>query len=164
MFPFALSSMESMSTWYRRKKEVKKAWCHGIRVGAALLIVAGIVCGILRHVHGFSLSEYGYIFFGLAGVLYVVDAWFGFSKDWVRFMMVSLAIEENINDFAFAWKGAELVGKEGNDDNDGAKYLALVKEYVDRCYGLMMAETKEWSDMFTNQRSAAENILKGGGG
>jgi len=149
---FTLATIESISGWYRRKKDVKKFFSRTIYAITALTILAGLTCGILGEIRGFNILPYGYIFFGAAGLLQLLDRWFAFSGDWHRFMLASLKLEKLLSGFALSWQAIDASG------GQTAQRVELARATVDSAYEIMLAETHEWIRATLSRRMRTTDI------
>ena len=153
--------------WYSRSSSSKKKGARTIRV---LSIILGTLAAILPTI-GELLPSFGINFeikagwtvvlLGVAGVLLLLDRFFGFTSGWMRYIVAELQLKQIKQEFELDWE-AERAGWEGNTPTKDqvVQMLARCKAFVSQINTIVRQETDVWVQEFQSTIKYLDESIK----
>jgi hypothetical protein len=153
----AVSSIE----WYQRKRGKKRLGSILTRTIAIALAGIGAICPLIEAALGkeWNLGNWGYVLIALAGVVFWVDRFLGFSTGWMRYIMAEMTLQRNLKQFQFQWTALQL---DQSVPDKLPKLIELSNKFVDQVDAIVIDETTAWVSEFQSNLSQIEKMVEKG--
>jgi len=160
----------SVINWYLTRKSGKRAAAQWLRRIAIILSTLAALGMVITAIH--AGKEWAEITGAGASALLVLaagfvafDRFFGFSSSWIRFILTSLRLQEELKNFQID------MNKLASNENEGfdkvlEKNLQRVQQAYDFLYSQLQIEANQWADEFRGHlnRSMSELAQEIGAG
>ncbi len=160
-----ISDAKAQADWYLRNKNENKTMSRSIRFFSILffglgglfpLIGAATDEGDLMH----GIADWGYISLALAGILIMLDKFFGFSSGWIRYITTEMEIRKKIKEFEMVWNIDTLGLDLSNLETEIAKVLLKgMKDFALLIDELVKQETNSWAMEFQSNISELQKAI-----
>ncbi len=153
----AVSSIE----WYQRKRGKKRLGSILTRTSAIALAGIGAICPLIEAALGkeWNLGNWGYVLIALAGLVFWVDRFLGFSTGWMRYIMAEMTLQRNLKQFQFQWTALQL---DLSVTDKLPKLIELSNKFVDQVDAIVIDETTAWVSEFQSNLSQIEKMVEKG--
>jgi hypothetical protein len=163
MFDRVMAIGRGAVAWYVTAKKSKRFWARQFRVlvillgaAAALLPTIGELLPQLLAVFGeadgagFRIpAGWTIVLLGLAGVLLLLDRFFGFSSAWVRYVATELQLTQMCDEFQMDWEAEKAVLKgEPPSQDQVAQMMAKCRAFATQVHNIVRDETRLWVQEF----------------
>lgn len=148
---YVVKEVQQAIDWYIEKRGGKRARAQLFRLAAILLTGLGGLIPLVGKLLATSEGNPGIdplwtaILVGVAGILLLLDKFFGFSSAWVRYVKAEQRISENLKGFrldyerlALGWEPPEPTVKQA------IECLALFRSVILTVDRIVQQETDEW--------------------
>lgn len=150
---------QSSIEWYQRKRGKKRLGSILTRTFAIVLAGIGAVCPLLEAAIGknWNLGNWGYVLIALAGIVFWMDRFLGFSTGWMRYIIAEMTLQRKLKQFQF-----DCAKLQSNPElkNKYPKLIELAKEFVDQVDAIVIDETTAWVTEFQSNLSQIEKMVK----
>jgi hypothetical protein len=164
--------------WYYRNKSRRSVTSQGLRFSAVVLSVLGGLVPVLVSVFGsrpewrwldhfenLRFGQLGYLFLAIAGGLFLLDKYFGYSTGWMRYIVAMQAIEKAREAFRLDW--AALSRRLSTTSPGTPEHTEAVERVVERVRSVILEvkeqterETQVWIQEFQTNLAQFEKDLK----
>jgi hypothetical protein len=166
LFNCAVKETNDSITWYELKRKPKQIGGQVLRVVAIILAgVAGIipVIGEIFQNDGRPIIAPGWatVALAIAGLLVLLDRFWGFTSAWVRFMRSQQDLSETLRRFQFEWEENKVEWENGQPTIVQAKaMIANCKTFVMEVHRIVRRETNLWASEFQNAVAIVDQSAK----
>jgi hypothetical protein len=176
LFACVVKEANDAITWYNVRRKPKQYGGQILRVGALIFAaIAGLV-PILGEIFQDSERRPGIapawatVALGVAGLLVLLDRFWGFTSAWVRFLLAQQELSEALRNFEFDWAKEKILwaGTEPNIPQATAMIVSS-KTFILQVHAIVRRETNLWASEFQNaitmvdQTAKAEDQNRGAG-
>jgi len=155
---FACAQAQGSVDWYFSKRRRKQQGGMVLRVGAILSTAVAGVLPIFGELYGKVLDDgkvpgiapgWSTIFIALAGLLVLLDKFWGFTSAWIRFLQTGQELSAKLDTFRMDWEAHRCAWKAGRpDDAQVAAGLDLCRAFVNEVHAVVRLETAQWAAEF----------------
>jgi SMODS and SLOG-associating 2TM effector domain 2 len=176
LFACVVKEANDAIAWYNIRRKPKQYGGQILRVGALIFgAIAGLV-PILGEIFQDNERRPGIapawatVALGVAGLLVLLDRFWGFTSAWVRFLLAQQELSEALRNFEFDWAKEKILwaGTEPNIPQATAMIVSS-KTFILQVHSIVRRETNLWASEFQNaitmvdQTAKAENQNRGAG-
>jgi hypothetical protein len=131
--------------YYYRGKKQKRILSGTIKILTGIFFTLGLLSPLLNNIEeiknlNIDLLNWGYIFIGLTGILYLIDNLFTGSSGHIRYVTTQLRLEKEITLFRISWN--RLLA---NDEKNKSVYFDVLTSFSSTFYQIINEETAQWS-------------------
>jgi SMODS and SLOG-associating 2TM effector domain 2 len=156
LFACVVSEANDAIAWYNLRRKPKQYGGQILRVGALIFgAVAGLipVLGEIYQDNGRPgiAPAWATVALGIAGLLVLLDRFWGFTNAWVRFLLAQQELSTELRNFEFDWARDKLSwsGKEPTIQQATAMLLSC-KAFLMQVHTIVRRETGVWASEFQN--------------
>ncbi len=96
--------------------------------------------------------QLGYFLVGLAGVFYLLDEVFAVTKNYTRFILVKLQLEDLLSRTSLKWqKLFALLDPQNISDKEVSDIFFLEEDLLEKVYSQILSETGQWESLLKRQ-------------
>jgi hypothetical protein len=140
--------------WYLEDRKPKKRASRMLRALAIIFAALGTLIPVAAIATNRSdISDWGYVFLGVAAALIGFDRIFGLSTAWMRDMRTAQSLQERLELLQYTW-ALESVPR--GTETDPSSRLLLLREFAVDVSRLIRDETAEWAVEFVTNLSRLE--------
>lgn len=175
---YAEKKIQDELNWYYRKKSGRSVSSQALRFFAVILTVFGGLVPVLVSVFGarprwhwldafanLRFGQLGYLFLAVAGGIFLLDKYFGYSTGWMRYIVAMQAIERAREAFRLDW--AALSRKLSTAAAGTPEQTEAVERMIERVRSVIIEvkeqtekETQVWLQEFQTNLAQFEKDLK----
>jgi conflict system pore-forming effector with SLATT domain len=175
---YAERKIDGDLSWYYRRKSGRAFTSQALRFFAVALTVLGGLVPVVISLFGsrppwgwlapfasIRIGQLGYLFLALAGGLFLLDKYFGYSSGWMRYVLAMQAIEKAREGFRLDWTG--LCRTLSTAQTGTQEYSEVVERMIQRVRSAIVEvkeqsekETQAWILEFQTNLAQLEKDLK----
>jgi SMODS and SLOG-associating 2TM effector domain 2 len=155
LFDCVVKEANDSIQWYTQRRKPKQLGGQILRVGAIVFAaIAGlvpVVGEIFQDGNGRPGIPPGWatVALGIAGLLVLLDRFWGFTSAWVRFMLSQQELGEALSKFEFEWE-QDKISWEGQEPTvkQASAMIANCKAFMLQIHAIVRRETNMWAAEF----------------
>lgn len=157
LFTCVVKEANDAIAWYNIRRKPKQYGGQILRVGALLFAaVAGLV-PILGEIfqdneHRPGLAPaWATVALGIAGLLVLLDRFWGFTSAWVRFLLAQQELSNELRNFEFDW-AKDKISWAGTEPTvpQATAMIVSSKTFIMQVHAIVRKETNLWASEFQN--------------
>jgi hypothetical protein len=168
LFGYVTSEAERAVDWYHRKRTPMQWGGRLLRFGAILATAAAGVMPLLAEIFerdGEPAIDplWGAFALALAGILVLLDRFWGCTSAWVRYTLALQELSEALDAFRIDWEGSKVLW--AGDDPDPEQARAMIdqcKAFLRRVRSVVRKETDAWAAEFQSVLEQIDAVTKSG--
>jgi hypothetical protein len=151
---YATKEAERAIDWYYWKRRRMQRWGRGLRLGAVLATSAAGVTPLLaelmeRNGHPAIDPLWAALLLAVAGILVLLDRFWGCTSAWVRYMGAAQEITAALDAFRIQWESHKLLWDGLQVDVEQAQAtIDSCQSFLDRVRSVVRTETDTWVTEF----------------
>lgn len=154
LFDCVVKEANDSIAWYTIRRKPKQLGGQILRVGAIIFAaIAGLVpvVGEIFQENGRPSIAPGWatVALGIAGLLVLLDRFWGFTSAWVRFMLSQQELSEVLRKFQFDWE-QDKISWDGPEPTvkQASAMIASCKAFMLQIHSIVRRETNMWAAEF----------------
>jgi len=166
LFDCVLKEANDSIAWYGFRRKPKQFGGQILRVGAIIFAaIAGLVpvVGEIFQDNGRLIIAPGWatVALAIAGLLVLLDRFWGFTSAWVRFMLSQQELGETLRKFQFDWEEAKI-SWDGPEPTikQAAAMIVSCKTFMMEVHAIVRRETNLWASEIQNVVTMVDQTAK----
>lgn len=140
-------AVQSVQTWYFKKKEWKSCWGRGLRFTSVGALALAAIFPVISQMTSTVPPGIAAILIAIAGTCVLLDRLGGFTSGWVRYVTTAQRFGLLVDNFQFDWEKAKLSAG-GAAAADLVQRLNLCHDFLSKVNEVVVEETKQWAADF----------------
>jgi hypothetical protein len=166
LFDCVVKEANDSITWYKIRRKPKQLGGQILRVGAIIFAaIAGLVpvVGEIFQDNGRPSIAPGWatVALAIAGLVVLLDRFWGFTSAWVRFMLSQQELGEALRKFQFDWE-EDKISWDGPEPTikQATAMIASCKMFMMQVHTIVRRETNLWASEFQNVITIVDQTAK----
>jgi SMODS and SLOG-associating 2TM effector domain 2 len=167
LFACVVKEANDAIAWYNIRRKPKQYGGQILRVGALIFAaVAGLVpiLGEIFQDNGHRpgiAPAWATVALGIAGLLVLLDRFWGFTSAWVRFLLAQQELSEELRSFEFDWAKDKISwGGTEPTTQQATAMIVSSKTFIMQVHAIVRRETNLWASEFQNAITMVDQTAK----
>lgn len=163
---YATREAERAIDWYYWKRRRMQRWGRALRLGAILATSAAGVTPLVAELmerNGRPAIEplWAAILIAAAGILVLLDRFWGCTSAWVRYMLAAQEISALLDAFRMEWESQKLLWEGLEVDVEQAQMtIDRCRSFLDHVRSVIRSETDSWATEFHKVLEQIEGVTR----
>jgi hypothetical protein len=164
------AALDSINWYYKKKARPSLISRYG-RAGAIVLLALGGICPLLAGaklpfawMKLVDFGDIGYLSFGIAAALLLVDRYGGFSTAWMRYVSTATRLQRILKSFQIDWQISRAQLDLNPDEAKLSERIILLleklRDFVSKVMSEVEAETEAWMTEFRDSLAQLQRSIR----